>query len=77
MFSVVEFGPDSGGGLAVVNTSWLTPLKKEVHWPPYKDMKIFKRAVTKGEEISDNWKIYSITKCYYSTGMFMCMLKCA
>lgn len=71
MFSVVEFGPESGRGLAVVNSAWLTPFKKEVHWPPYKDSKLFNRAVTKGEDISDKWKLYSITKCYCSTGMFI------
>lgn len=69
MFSVVEFNEQFGGGLAVVHCKWFTPLKREVFWPPYKDNKSYRKALKQGEEISDTWSLFPITKCYYTTGM--------
>lgn len=71
MYSLVEFAEDAGGGLAVVSSKWLTPFKKEVFWPPYKHSKLFNKAVQKGEEVSDEkWKLYSVSKVYYTTGKY-------
>lgn len=36
-YVVVEFDEKHGGGVAAVNSAWLTPFKKEVFWPPYED----------------------------------------
>lgn len=61
MYSVVEFDQGAGGGLAIVHANWLTPRKKEVFWPPYKEHGRFNRALKKGEEINTNtWDIYGI-----------------
>ncbi|RLU23883.1 hypothetical protein DMN91_004091 [Ooceraea biroi] len=35
-FTGIEFTDDSGGGVALVSSQWLTPRKQEVFWPPYK-----------------------------------------
>lgn len=69
MFNVIEFDAEAGGGLALVHKSWITPRKKEVYWPPYKDQKVFTKALKFGEEVDEaKWKLYGIEKTYYETG---------
>ncbi|XP_029669888.1 uncharacterized protein LOC115239488 [Formica exsecta] len=68
MYNIIEFDQAAGGGLAIVHTKWLTPRKKEVFWPPYKDNGSFKRALKMGEEINEKtWHIYGIDRSFYET----------
>ena len=67
MYKIVEFNKE--GGLAIVHTTWLTPRKKEVFWPPYKGNTNFMRALRKGENVNEEtWQIYGIARNFYETG---------
>lgn len=70
MFALVEFSPtEAGGGLSIVNSQWLTPRRKQVFWPPYKDQKQFERSVKRTEEVNkDTWTLYNISRVFYETG---------
>ncbi|XP_050510460.1 uncharacterized protein LOC126887142 [Diabrotica virgifera virgifera] len=72
MYSVIEFKQEEdGGGLSIVNSTWLTPRKTEVRWPPIKDNLQFKKVLRKLEpEIDETWKIYGVQKIFYSTDDF-------
>ncbi|KAF5308401.1 hypothetical protein FQR65_LT18177 [Abscondita terminalis] len=61
MYSVIEFDEDSGA-LAIVNTKWLTPRKKEVYWPPITDINKFKKCLRSSFDPSniEKWKLYPI-----------------
>lgn len=68
MFVVIEF---EDGDLSIVHKKWLTPKKKEVFWPPYKDQAIFYRALKKVEDINTElWELFKVKKCFYETGMW-------
>lgn len=70
MFAIVEFAVKQGGCLSVVNSNWLTPRKKEVFWPPYKNNQQFVKALKNSENIiTETWKLYKIRKIFYETGM--------
>lgn len=69
MFSVVGFSEEFDGTFAVVHSKWLISFKKEVFCPPYKDTKVFNKAVLKGKKVCDKWKVYSMSKCYYTAGI--------
>lgn len=70
MFAIVEFAVKQGGYLSVVNSNWLTPRKKEVFWPPYKNNQQFVKALKNSENIiTETWKLYKIRKIFYETGM--------
>ncbi|KAF5302953.1 hypothetical protein FQR65_LT19054 [Abscondita terminalis] len=66
-FHSVEFGGDHCGGLAVVSESWLTPLKKEVFWPPFKSNNLFTNSLKNAETPNDKWKLYPINRIYFQT----------
>lgn len=71
MFAVVEFSEDEGG-LAVVKSSWLTPRKKNVFWPPIKDTKQFKKTLLCNKDPSkDSWLLYGISRIFYESGMLL------
>lgn len=72
MYSVIEF---EDGGIAVVRSEWLTPRKKEVYWPPDKELIKFDRILVKGTEITDNWKTYNILRTFYGTGKAVLLFK--
>lgn len=74
MFSVIEF--ESGEGISVVRSSWLTPREREVFWPPVKDTKKFNKILQNGEKINtETWKIYPVERCFYETGKFFEVLR--
>ncbi|KAF5307562.1 hypothetical protein FQR65_LT18391 [Abscondita terminalis] len=66
-FVIVEFSKESGGGVSIVHTSWLTPRKKELLWPPFKQQSAFDKAVQKGAKPDESWILYPITRCFYET----------
>lgn len=73
MYSVIEFdeSKEGNGGLAIINTQWLTPRKHEVLWPPIKDQKQFNKLLSSNAEAdATKWKLYSIRRCFYATGNF-------
>lgn len=53
MFTLIQFDDNDGANLAVVSTNWLTPRKKEVFWPPYKNNTSFNKALKKHEEVNE------------------------
>lgn len=68
-YVVVEFDEKHGGGVAAVNSAWLTPLKKEVFWPPYKDQNKFDKALKTGETVdTEKWTLHSISRIFYRSG---------
>ncbi|KAK4877662.1 hypothetical protein RN001_010168 [Aquatica leii] len=67
MYSVIEFSDEEGGGVAIVHCKWFTPRKKEVFWPPYKDPNAFNRALIKGVDVSEDWKLFKINRNFYET----------
>lgn len=64
----IEFCETTGGGVALVHETWLTPRKKEVFWPNYKQQSQFNRAVTCGQAPEDNWKLYAVKRCFFESG---------
>ncbi|KAK4876952.1 hypothetical protein RN001_009458 [Aquatica leii] len=66
-YSVIEFSDEEGGGVAIVHCKWFTPRKKEVFWPPYKDPNAFNRALIKGVDVSEDWKLFKINRNFYET----------
>ena len=61
MYQVIEFEEKDGGGVGVVHSSWVTPRKKEVFWPPLKDSLAFSRVLKRGEKFDENtWTLYAI-----------------
>ncbi|KMQ91808.1 hypothetical protein RF55_8283 [Lasius niger] len=68
-FTGIEFTDDSGGGIALVSSQWLTPRKQEVFWPPYKFQFQYDKAIKKGvvPEQDGSWKIYKIKRCFFET----------
>lgn len=66
MYSVVEFTTD--GSVSVVRTEWISPKKREVFWPPEKDPTKFEKLLTKGKEITSDWKLYDIAQEFFDTG---------
>ncbi|KYQ53447.1 hypothetical protein ALC60_00009 [Trachymyrmex zeteki] len=69
MFTVIQFDEISGASLAVVSTKWLTPRKKEVFWPPYKNVTTFNKALKKHEDVNEEkWTLYKVQRIFYETG---------
>lgn len=66
-FTGIEFADD--GGVALVNSLWLTPRKQEVFWPPYKSQSQFDKAMKNGviPEEKGSWAIYKIKRCFFET----------
>lgn len=64
----IEFADDSGGGVALISSQWLTPRKQEVFWPPYKSQSQYK-ALKKGviPEQDGSWTIYKIKRLFFET----------
>lgn len=72
MFVVVEFEENCGGGLAIVCSNWLTPRKKEVFWPPYKENAQYLRALKKHEDFNvETWKIFNVSRIFYESGKYV------
>lgn len=65
MYIVAEFEDEMG--MAVVRESWLTPLKREVYWPPYKQRTQYIKALKSDEEIKETWQCYKIRRIFYET----------
>lgn len=70
MFSVIQFDESDGGSVSIVHSKWLTPRRREVHWPPIKDGKAYNRLLTQNVDNSpdDNWKLYGVKRIFAETG---------
>ncbi|XP_050512098.1 uncharacterized protein LOC126888132 isoform X2 [Diabrotica virgifera virgifera] len=67
-YMLVQLDETGGNTLAVVHQNWLTPLKKEVFWPPYKTSKQYKKSLLEGEVVNENsWMLYSIQRVFLTT----------
>lgn len=59
------------GGLAVVNSGWLTPMKKECFWPPYKDKDKFNTALKHNAKVEDStWKLFPVSRIFFESGKY-------
>ncbi|KAL1488600.1 hypothetical protein ABEB36_014404 [Hypothenemus hampei] len=67
MYNVIEFTKNCGGGLGVINETWLTPRRKQCFWPPFKNQKMFNKCLANKDEPEENWQIYDIERHYYQT----------
>lgn len=65
MFVRVEFPKEDGGGVALVHRKWMTPRKKEVRWPPFKQQDFYDRSLKKGETPNENWKLYGVFRLFF------------
>lgn len=70
-YAVIEFANSAGGGVAQINSSWLTPRKKEVLWPPIKQQHLFDKVVKSGEVPSESWETFGVSRVFYETGKFV------
>lgn len=59
------------GEIAVIHQAWLTPLKKEIWWPPYKTSAQFRKALSIGEEPKETWTIYELKRTFFTCGMYI------
>ncbi|KAJ8959279.1 hypothetical protein NQ317_003932 [Molorchus minor] len=67
-YVVAEFDDQYGGGVALIHSTWFTPLKKEAFWPPYKEQQRFNKALRFGAVADEsNWKLYSVSRIFYET----------
>jgi len=67
-FVGIEFG-SCGGGVALVHSSWLTPRKQEVFWPPFKQQSQFNKALTKGTSPEEStWQLYPVKRSFFEIG---------
>jgi len=63
------------GGIGLVHCSWLTPLKKEAFWPPYKTSNLFNKALSTPEEPDQsNWKLYPLKRLFFECGVYLIFL---
>lgn len=67
----MQFDELSGGNLAVISNNWLTPRKKEVFWPLYKNVAAFNKALKKHEDVDeDTWTLYNVHRLFYETSKY-------
>lgn len=70
-YMLVQFD-DEGVLLAVIHNNWLTPRKKEVYWPQYKNQSQYNKAVIRGEAANpENWQRYNIKRVFKAFGMYI------
>ncbi|KAK4872857.1 hypothetical protein RN001_014886 [Aquatica leii] len=71
-FVGIEFSEESGAGVfELVHSSWLTPKKQEVWWPPLKHREAFDKALRKGDlPEEETWSIYKIKRCFFKEDDF-------
>lgn len=71
-FVGIEFSEESGAGVVeLVHSSWLTPKKQEVWWPPLKHREAFDKALCKGDlSAEETWSIYKIKRCFFKEDDF-------
>ncbi|KAF5274637.1 hypothetical protein FQR65_LT16941 [Abscondita terminalis] len=66
----VQFADSDGGTVAVINSKWFTPMKREVFWPPYKTQHHYDNALKKGETPTDSWPLYKISRTFFECDDF-------
>ncbi|XP_057668139.1 uncharacterized protein LOC130901070 isoform X3 [Diorhabda carinulata] len=63
-FVGVEFSEN--GLICLVHSSWFTPLKQNVLWPPYRTSAAFNSALTLCEEPNEhNWKLSGVKRIFF------------
>ncbi|XP_056635961.1 uncharacterized protein LOC130901655 [Diorhabda carinulata] len=63
----VEF--QNNGGISLVHSAWLTPLKREVFWPPKQTTGNFIKLLKSGQEPpqDNSWKLHQIKRIFFQT----------
>ncbi|KAI4455712.1 hypothetical protein MML48_9g00016783 [Holotrichia oblita] len=70
-FCGVSFNDDDENAIAIINAKWLTPLKREAFWPPYKYQNQYEKAIKNSEEPKEGvWTLYKIKKIYFELDDF-------
>ncbi|XP_063216728.1 uncharacterized protein LOC134527735 isoform X1 [Bacillus rossius redtenbacheri] len=67
MYQVVEFDTDSGGGVGIIHSKWLTPRKKECFWPPFKHSQQYNKCLSDGQHPCGKWRICALKRKFYIT----------
>ncbi|XP_063219435.1 uncharacterized protein LOC134529371 isoform X3 [Bacillus rossius redtenbacheri] len=67
MYQVVEFDTDSGGGVGIIHSKWLTPRKKECFWPPFKHSQEYNKCLSDGQRPCEKWRICALKRKFYIT----------
>ncbi|XP_031330462.1 uncharacterized protein LOC116178993 [Photinus pyralis] len=62
-YAGVEFADDNA--VALICSSWLTPRKKHLYWPPYQSQDLYDKALRKNEHHVESWVQYSINRCFF------------
>lgn len=75
MFVGIEFDEKNGGGVALIHSNWLTPRKREVWWPPFKQQEHYERSLKKGESPNENWLLYPVERTFFEEGKFSSYIK--
>ncbi|KAF5278055.1 hypothetical protein FQR65_LT15805 [Abscondita terminalis] len=66
-YVVVEFNDDSEG-LAVTCAKWLTSMKNEIFWPPYKEQHGYNKSLRNQESPNtEHWKLYPLRRIFYQS----------
>lgn len=66
-----EDSTEEGGAVSLVHSSWLTPRKQEVWWPPVKHQDLFQKTLRKGTVPQNTWDIHKVKRCFFAEGKFL------
>lgn len=72
MYHVVEFSPEGeseDGSMGIVHEKWLTPLKKEAFWPPFKQTTKYNKCLLDGTIPDEKWRLCGIKRTFYTSGL--------
>lgn len=65
MFVLLQFAENGDSTVGVVHSSWLTPKKKKVYWPPVRNQADFDKAILKGiPPTLNNWGLYKVERIF-------------
>ncbi|KAB0798550.1 hypothetical protein PPYR_09543 [Photinus pyralis] len=73
-YAGVEFADDNA--VALICSSWLTPRKKHLYWPPYQSQDLYDKALRKNEHHVESWVQYSINRCFFFCGKLLNIYFC-
>lgn len=62
----VQFLEENGKrNIAIISNKWLTPMRQQAYWPPYKKQHQYEQSLKKGEQPTDEWTLYNIDKTLF------------
>ncbi|KAF2897205.1 hypothetical protein ILUMI_08969 [Ignelater luminosus] len=65
----IEFDGAYGDDATLIHSSWLTPRKREVFRPPFKQQSQFDKAIKTGMPPEEStWRLYSVKRSFLEVG---------